>query len=154
MIRHIFSMVLFAGCSMGSMEQSSVADAMVRDAGIGSDSLCQTGDDCTNPCPPCSPPPPPPTPTCVALGCEFAPWGWCGPSDTTCTWNNHYSADPAAASCEHSAVATCNNIGYPIAECYITLAQDCSTADLAAGYKHCLQVTHQAPGSTCRLQWR
>ena len=94
-------------------------------------------------------------PPCTAIGCSFAPWGWCGENDSPqCTWNNDFSADPTECGCEHAAMTTCAAIGYPTAECWITFAQNCSVADQQAAYQHCLKVTGQPAGSPCGLQWR
>lgn len=65
-----------------------------------------------------------------------------------------FSSDPTERRCEVAAIATCANIGFPIAECWITLSQDCSPADADIAYRHCLEVDRLPPGSECRLVWR
>lgn len=163
MRRHVFATVLFVFslCScqdrLTDRFQDLAADAAIRDAGIDA---CPTGQDCTPPPPPqsecdtCCPSCPAPVRVCARLGCEFAPWDWCGVSDTPCDGFGQFSADPTAQQCERGAVGTCNGIGFPTSECYITFAQSCSSADAAAAYQHCIRSRHLPPGSACQLIWR
>lgn len=127
------------------------------DAGVGAvvDALCTIEDQQNGTCPDGGGGSgPPPTPTCRSLGCNFAPWGWCGAAETPCDGRDNYSSNPAQASCEWQAMATCASIGYPIGECWIVFADNCSLADEQAMYLHCLRVDHLPYGSPCRLQWR
>lgn len=163
MFRVICVAIVLCSCQPRLSEKYSEigADASVRD---GSVDICPEGQDCgpvggggcdacCPDCPAC-PSCPPQQQACATLGCAFAPWGWCGTNDTACDGTGQFAADPTQQACERSAMATCQNIGFPISECWITFAQSCSPPDQAAAYKHCLKINHLPSGSTCQLIWR
>lgn len=168
MSRYAFATVILSfalwscGDRLSSISDEIAADAALIDAGVGGDSICPENQDCGPPpapepeCATCCPQTscPPVVRACATLGCAFAPWGWCGPSDTVCDGTGQFAADPTSQQCERQAVATCVGIGFPIAECYITFAQSCSAADTAAAYQHCIRSRHLPNGSACQLVWR
>lgn len=135
-------------CALCACSGATATDEPRADAGVDAVVICGDGESGD-----CAGGEPGPL-TCRTLGCEFAPWGWCGASEPACDGRSSFSSVPSQASCEAGALSACSTIGYPTPECWITFAQDCSPADTTAAHLHCLRTHGLPPGSLCRLQWR